>query len=67
MKDKVFILDDGYKYVWNKSEIEEIKTLWKEEYLPSQIALAMKEDIKNVWLALNHLYFKGEISFDRYN
>lgn len=63
--DTVTILDDGYKFIWTEEELEEIKTLWEEGYLPTQIATAMKEGVEDVFLVLTHLFFKGKIDFRR--
>lgn len=61
----VIILDDGYKYFWKKEQIEEIKTLYKEGYYASQIALAMKETVENITLVLIDLLFKKQIELHK--
>ncbi len=61
----VIILDEGYKYFWNKKQIEEIKTLYQEGYYVSQIAIAMKETVENITLVLIDLLFKKQIELQK--
>lgn len=59
------IIHQDRKFDWTIKQIATIKQLWLEDYYPTQIALAMKQDVEDITLVLMDLYFKGEIKLSQ--